>query len=125
MGAAAVLVVGLALTGASGPAASGGRRAHFELWTNTNGQHWHATDAFDPTSDNGCVEWPNACTGITLLRITRASAPLFGGKPGGIVFRTGIPHQVGAGRWQYESALFRVDGWPVRGNEDLHPVRIF
>jgi hypothetical protein len=109
----------------------GGNGAYFEMYTNTNGKRWEETGAVDPTHDNGCVQWPDYCavsdsrTSLKLARITAATAPLLGGKPGGIVFRIGIPHQVAPDQWTYEPALFRVENWPVRGLNDPYPVRIF
>lgn len=109
----------------------GGNGAYFEMYTNTNGKRWEGTSALDPTHDSGCVQWPDYCaisnsrTALKLVRISSATAPIFGGKPGGIAFSIGIPHQVASGQWTYEPALFRVENWPVRGLNDPYPVRIF
>jgi hypothetical protein len=108
----------------------GGNGAYFEMYTNTNGNHWEETSALDPTHDHGCVQWPDYCaanfgTSLKLARITAATAPVLGGKPGGIVFSIGVPHEVAPAQWTYEPALFRVENWPVRGLNDPYPVRIF
>lgn len=105
---------------------SGGNGGHLDLWTNTNGRLWNETEAFDPTHDGGCVSWPDYCGGVpAFARITAATAPIFGGKPGGLVFRIGIPRPTGPGTWTYDPALFLVVNWPVRGIDDPHSVRIF
>jgi hypothetical protein len=119
-----------ARTSARDAVVSGGNGGNYEFWTNDNGRNWNETDVFNvpPNPPGGCVQWPDYCTSVTFLPLTRESAPFFGGRPGGLVFATRLPHEVSPGVWTYERAVFRLDGWPVRGqfgDSRLSPVRLW
>ncbi|MBA3717445.1 MAG: hypothetical protein H0W87_04365 [Actinobacteria bacterium] len=109
---------------------SGGNGGNYEFWTNNNGLVWNETDVFNvpPNPPGGCISWPDYCTTVNFIALTHASAAFFGGRPGGLAFSTLLPQQTTVGELRYDDAVFRLDGWPVRGSSGesrLHPVRLW